>query len=69
MEPLICRRHYAALAPERMRDTVEFAKASAGDAPGDGSAISLVKQLLDKIERLEAEKREQQPGPCLRIVR
>jgi integrase len=67
--PEICRRHYAALVPEKMRDTVEFAKPPVNDASGDGSALSLVKQLLDKIERLEAEKREQQPEPRLRIAR
>ena len=67
--PEICRRHYAALVPEKMHDTVEFAKPSSSDGPGDGATSAMVRHLLEKIERLEAEKFVQRPSPHLRIVR
>ncbi|MCX6072006.1 MAG: tyrosine-type recombinase/integrase [Chloroflexi bacterium] len=66
--PEICKRHYAALVPEKMRDTVEFARPPAKDASDEGSASEIVKQLLEKIERLESERRRQ-PHPRLRIAR
>ena len=32
--PEICRRHYAALVPEALTETVEFPEAASADAPG-----------------------------------
>lgn len=59
--PQICRRHYAALMPEKMHDTVEFE--SNGPAKKDQTE-AMLKQILEKLG-------QQQPsgGPRLRIIR
>ena len=67
--PEICKRHYAVLMPEKMHDTVEFAKPSSPNGPGDGVNSALVRHLLEKIERLEADTLVQRPSPRLRIAR
>jgi integrase len=67
--PDICKRHYAVLMPEKMHDTVEFAKHSEPDGPPDPSSAAVIKHLLEKIERLESEKRRQRPFSQLRIAR
>ena len=48
--PEICRRHYAALIPEQMRDTVEFDKSSAQSISNTGSIEEMLKQVLVKLE-------------------
>jgi integrase len=51
--PEICRRHYAALMPEKMRDTVEF-----DGAPGSqtGDSHRLESMLREVLNRLEGQK-------------
>jgi len=67
--PEICRRHYAALCPEKMHDAVEFEKPSASAADTkSGATTALLQQLLDKIKELEAEKAPRRL-PALRIAR
>jgi len=66
--PEICRRHYAALVPEKMRESVEFQRPRADDVTGDGDASAIVKQLLKKIEQLEG-KAARPTRPVLRIAR
>ena len=48
--PEICRKHYAALIPEQMRDTVEFEKAPAQSMSGTGNIEEMLKQVLVKLE-------------------
>ena len=66
--PEMCRRHDAALVPEKMRDSVEFQRPPAGDATQDGPASALIKQLLGKIEQLERQV-PTRAQPVLRIAR
>jgi len=51
--PEICRRHYAALMPEKMRDTVEF-----DGAPGSqtGDSHRLESMLREVLTRLDEQK-------------
>ena len=65
--PEICRRHYAALRPEKMHDVVEF-KEQPGATPAgpNDDNSSVVRHLLEKIEQLEKEKQTQTPN--LRIA-
>jgi len=58
--PDICRKHYAALAPEKMHDVVEFEEdTSLGEATlSEETARALVDQLLAKAGRASPE-----PGP------
>jgi len=57
--PEICRRHYAALIPEKMHDVVEF------DGPVNGSPTeALLREILDRVSTLS-----QPPKPSLRVVR
>ncbi|HUW30336.1 MAG TPA: hypothetical protein VM223_01855, partial [Planctomycetota bacterium] len=44
--PEICRRHYAALVPEKMYDAVEFGKPAKSN-----DTEELLKQLLAKLEQ------------------
>ncbi len=62
--PDICRRHYAALCPEKMHDVVEF------NRPGDGqSDLAATQALLEKlIDRIGRAKAEPEPLPRLRLV-
>ena len=60
--PEICRKHYAALVPEKMHDVVEFEN---GSAASGGSNEDTLKQILEKVERLVPEERK----PKLRIVK
>jgi integrase len=55
--PDICRRHYAALVPERMHDAVEFSpqdRAGGDDKPTE----ALMRQLLDRLNQGTEEKRQ-----------
>lgn len=62
--PDICRQHYAALVPERMKDTVEFT-VSAGMSEGiDQKDIQrLLKQILKKLDDKNTHR------PRIRLVR
>ncbi len=62
--PEICRRHYAALVPEAMHDSVEFSNESGGSA--DGKTTRLLQEVLAEIR---GEKAPDEPKPKLRIVR
>ena len=67
--PDICRRHYAALVPEAMHDSVEFATpagASEPEQPADGETAELLKELLAEIRSSKEAKSEK---PKLRVVR
>jgi integrase len=55
--PDICRRHYAALMPERMRDTVEFEKDSGTNA---ANIEAILRQILERIS-----KGEHKPKPSV----
>lgn len=48
--PEICRRHYAALMPEKMHDVVEF---SPGNSPTGDKTEAMLKQILEKLEHKE----------------
>ena len=65
--PEICRRHYAALCPEKMHDVVEFQQPQPTPAGPDDRSSAVVRHLLEKIEQLENEK--QAEVPRLRIAR
>ena len=57
--PEICRRHYAALIPEKMHDVVEF------DGPVNGSQTeALLREILDRVSTLSEPKK-----PELKVVR
>lgn len=58
--PDICRRHYAALVPEQMHDTVEFA-----DNENERSDMKgMLEQILTRLDRQAVEKVQEQ----LRLV-
>jgi len=68
--PEICRKHYAALAPEKMHDTVEFAASpppvkpmAAEPAQAEQLANAVLARLLEKI----GKSPELQPDPQLRL--
>ncbi|MFA6186478.1 MAG: tyrosine-type recombinase/integrase [Phycisphaerae bacterium] len=48
--PDICRRHYAALVPEKMRDTVEFSKTQIEQQGGSKDAEVMLRQILEKLD-------------------
>jgi len=60
--PDICRKHYAALMPEKMHDVVEFETSTSS---GDRSTKEMFKQILDKLE----PKASTETIPKLRIVK
>jgi integrase len=60
--PEICRKHYAALMPEKMHDVVEF---ETGTSSGGRSTEEMLKQILDKLE----PKASTETRPRLRIVK
>jgi len=60
--PEICRRHYAALMPEKMHDVVEFSPGSSWKA--DKTEVML-KQILEKLHQKEPVS----AGPRLRLIR
>lgn len=65
--PAICQRHYAALIPETMHDTVEFPTAAPRPAVGDNGSDAATKELVDRILR-ELQARQggspQEPLPA-----
>lgn len=60
--PEICRRHYAALVPEKMHDVVEF---SPGDSPVPDKTEVMLKQILEKLDHKDPAS----AGPKLRLIR
>lgn len=67
--PDICRRHYAALIPEAMHATVEFAEsaeANGPEKPAGGETAELLKELLAE---LRSGKDNTPDKPALRIAR
>lgn len=58
----ICRRHYAALMPEKMHDVVEFSPVNSSKA---GTTEVMLKQILEKLEQKEPAA----TGPQLRLIR
>ena len=61
--PEICRKHYAALIPERMHDTVEFAEGPAAPAAGTERVEAMLQEILGKLHGTGPEK-----GPQLRLI-
>lgn len=62
--PEICRRHYAALLPEKMRDTVEFEDTGLSH---DGASHRLESMLQKVLDRLDSEN-DRRKAP-LRLVK
>lgn len=62
--PEICRRHYAALVPEKMRDTVEFSVKQVEQQGGNENIEAMLKQIMQK---LNCEDKKQIPN--LRLVK
>ncbi len=60
--PEICRRHYAALMPEKMHDVVEFSPG--GSSKADKTEV-ILKQILEKLDQKEPVP----VGPKLRLIR
>jgi integrase len=60
--PEICRKHYAALTPEKMHASVEF---SPGDSPTADKTEVMLKQILEKLDQKEPVS----VGPKLRLIR
>lgn len=58
--PEICRRHYAALIPERMFDTVEFEEDAKGNLPPE--VKTMFEQILNRLDGKDNER------PNLRLV-
>ena len=55
--PEICRRHYAALLPEKMHDTVEFdSPAAVGGHQAETDA--LLKEVITKLNRIAPDQEE-----------
>jgi hypothetical protein len=49
--PDICRRHYAALIPEEMHDTVEFAKPAVRGDVTRNATQELIEEILRRVNR------------------
>jgi integrase len=60
--PEICRRHYAALMPEKMHDVVEFSPAN---SPKADKTEAMLKEILEKLDQKEPAS----VGPKLRLIR
>ena len=61
--PEICRRHYAALMPEKMRETVEFESQATHQTGGSEKVESMFQDILDKLDGKKPEGK-----PKLRLV-
>ncbi len=60
--PEICRKHYAALMPEKMHDVVEF---GTGESPKVDKTEAMLRQILEKLDQKEPAS----AGRQLRIIR
>ena len=62
--PEICRRHYAALIPEKMKDTVEFdIPALSPETKSNEDVQGMLKEILGKLGGDDDHK------PRIRLVR
>jgi len=66
--PDVCRRHYAALIPEQMRDTVEFTRPVVSSVNGMDATQALIEELLEKLKMAQAGAAVE-ARPNLRLVR
>jgi len=65
--PEICRRHYAALVPEKMHDAVEFGgKSTTESSLTEATAKALLDELMTKLDQGQHQPEAQ---PKLRLVR
>ena len=62
--PEICRRHYAALIPEDMRDTVEFESREKTNEDGEDMKVML-KQVLNELRGTK----DSETKPKLRLIK
>ncbi|MHC4538774.1 MAG: tyrosine-type recombinase/integrase [Planctomycetota bacterium] len=62
--PEICRRHYAALVPEKMTDVVEFSVEEKAEAK-DNETKKMFREILDE---LKGKERQNSGVPNLRLV-
>jgi len=60
--PAICRKHYAALLPEKMHDVVEFGKDC---SPKEDRSEAMLQQILDRL----GESNHEGARPKLRLVK
>lgn len=60
--PEICRKHYAALVPEKMHDVVEFAP---GGSPKVATTEAMLQQILERLDQKEPAS----IGPKFRLIR
>jgi len=64
--PEICRKHYAALVPEKMHDVVDFdLEPGKRDRDADGQNRALIEQLIREVRCINEERER----PQLRLVR
>ena len=66
--PDVCCRHYAALIPEQMRDTVEFTRPVVSSGNGKDATQALIEELLAKLKMAQAGAAVPD-RPNLRLVR
>jgi len=59
--PEICRRHYAALIPEEMHDTVEFTKPATREDSARDATRELLKEILRRVDRKTGRRNRR---PC-----
>ena len=64
----ICRKHYAALIPEEMRDSVEFGRPTTGPDPLAGVSKALLDRLLKELAERQGPAAVEEK-PRLRIVK
>ena len=64
--PSICRRHYAALVPEQMRDVVEFAAGRRMPPDDDDDTRAMLRKI---IERLDGQELPRDAASHLRLVK
>ena len=67
--PDICRRHYAALIPEQMRDTVEFTRSVATPGSGKDATQAMLEELLRRVKGEQTDPAGKSQKPELRLVR
>ena len=66
--PNICRKHYAALIPEQMQDTVEFEKEVISVESAGGDTRALLEDVLARVDKIEQTGRGRAKTK-LRLVR
>jgi len=70
--PEICRKHYAALIPERMRDVVEFDEKKCSvvqKTPETDRMDEMMQQMQDIKKILKGQDCDDDPKPNIRLVR